>query len=119
MQLASTIELTEEEDAMIWQFSSSGIYSSQTLYKVITFRGVIPVYAPNIWDLKIPPRVQFFLWLLFKNKVLTRDNLAKRRKVEVDTCPFCNEEECSQHLFFDCVVASKMWILISQAMVYV
>jgi hypothetical protein len=52
---------------------------------------------------------------LFKNKVLTRDNLAKRQKVEVASYLFCNENENNQHLFFDCLVARKMWFMISQA----
>lgn len=67
----------------------------------------------NVWDLKIPPRVQFFLWLLTNNKHLTRDNLGKRKKLEDESSVFCNEKETNQHLFFDCVVAKRMWKEIS------
>lgn len=74
---------------------------------------ILPVHIPNIWSLNIPPRVQFFLWLLGKNKVLTRDNLAKRQGVEVDTCLFCDEKESCNHLFFECTVAKCMWEHIS------
>jgi hypothetical protein len=112
VQIASTIVFSEEEDALIWKFSSNGIYSSQSLYKVINFRGVMPVHIPKIWSLHIPPSVQFFLWLLFKNKALTRDNLAFRQHVEDKTCFFCSELETSQHLFFECVVAKRMWGMI-------
>jgi hypothetical protein len=41
--------------------------------------------------------------------LLTRDNLVKRQNVDDLTCVFCNEVESCQHLFFDCVVASKIW----------
>lgn len=51
------------------------------LYAVINHRGVISTYVHAVWKLHIPPRVQIFLWLLSKNKLLTRDNLAKRREV--------------------------------------
>lgn len=68
LQLASTIVFSNEEGSLIWTFNSSCIYSSQSLYKVINFRGVKPV---------IPSRVHFLLLLLSKNKVLTRDNLGK------------------------------------------
>ena len=61
IQLASTIVFSEEEDSLIWQFNSSGVYSSQSLYRVINCRGVIPVYTPAVWNFKIPPRVHFFL----------------------------------------------------------
>lgn len=81
VELAATISLSDEE-SLIWQFSSNGVYSSQSLYKVINFRGVLPVNVPAVWSIKIPPRVQLFLWLLINNRTLTRDNLAKRRSVE-------------------------------------
>jgi hypothetical protein len=114
MQIASTIIFSDEEDSMIWQFSSNGVYSSQSLYKIINNRGVLPVFVPAVWSLKIPPRVHFFLWLLSKNKNLTRDNLQKRMEVPNKTCLFCEELETSNHLFFLCVVAVKMWRLVSQ-----
>jgi hypothetical protein len=71
VSLVTTIERSEEEDALIWQFQSNGVYSSHTLYSIINFRGVTPVYLPAVWKLMIPPRVHFFLWLLSKNKILT------------------------------------------------
>lgn len=76
---------------------------------------MLPVFVPNLWDVKVPPRVHFFLWLLSKNKALTRDNLAKRRNVADPSCLFCSEKETCQHLFFECVVAKQMWKSISQA----
>jgi hypothetical protein len=112
VQLASTLEITDEEDAMIWQFTSTGIYSFQSLYKVITFRGVVPVYVPSVWNLKAPQEFISFSGCCLK----TRDNPAKRQKVEVPFCLFYNENETSQHLFFDCVVVRKMWSMIPQAM---
>jgi len=112
-QLASTISFTSEEDSLIWQFSSKGSYSTQTLYKVINFRGIHSVIVPALWSLKVPPRIHFFLWLVCKNKVLTRDNLGKRRKVEDVTCLFCCETESVHHLFFDCVVATQLWKILS------
>lgn len=99
---------------MIWQFTSTGLYSSQSLHKIINFRGIKTIHVPALWHLKIPPRVHFFLWQLSKNKVLTRDNLAKRRKVEDPCCLLCLENESVQHLFFDCVVASHCWSIISK-----
>ncbi|WVZ50554.1 hypothetical protein U9M48_001796 [Paspalum notatum var. saurae] len=75
VQLATTIVLTQDEDSLIWQFTSSRVYSSQSLYKLVNFRGVHPVLVPSLWDVKVPPRVHFFLWLLANNRVLTRENL--------------------------------------------
>jgi hypothetical protein len=66
VSLASSITLTEEEDEPIWQFNSTRVYSSQSLYVVINFRGVQPVYVPEVWKIIVLPRIHFFLWLLSK-----------------------------------------------------
>jgi hypothetical protein len=50
-----------------------------------------------------------FLLLFANNKVLTRDNLAKRHHVENNTCLFCAELESASHLFFDCCMARMIW----------
>jgi hypothetical protein len=54
VQLASTISFSDEEDTLIWKFTSNGVYTSQSLYKIINFRGDIPVHVPNVWSIKIP-----------------------------------------------------------------
>lgn len=106
-QLASTINFTSEEDSLVWQ------YSVQSLYKIINFRGIQPDLISSIWEIKVPPRVQYFIWLLSKNKLLTRDNLGKRRKVEDVSCLFYNELESINHVFFECAVAQQLWSVLS------
>jgi hypothetical protein len=80
LSIASSIVLTDEEDEPACQFYSSRIYSSQSLYSVINFRGVIPVYVHVVWKLRIPSRIHFFIWLMSNNKLLTRDNLKKEEE---------------------------------------
>jgi hypothetical protein len=116
IQLASSIAFTDDEDSLIWTFNSKGTYSSQSLYKVINFRGIKSIFVPAVWRLKVPPRVHFFLWLLSKNKVLTRDNLSIRRKVDDPSCLFCCETETVNHLFFECAVAKQLWSYMSEVL---
>jgi hypothetical protein len=73
VSVASTLELFEENDEMIWQHNASGVYSINSLYSIINFRGVTLVYIPVVWNLinPRPPRVHMFLWLLSKNNILT------------------------------------------------
>jgi hypothetical protein len=114
VNLVTAIEFTDDEDALIWKFRSSSIYSSQSPYRVINFRGVIHVYIPAVWKLIVLPRIHFFLWLLSKNKLLTRDNLEKRRNLDNASCLLCSEKEFVTHLFFDCIVATRAWMMISR-----
>jgi hypothetical protein len=118
VELVATIHFSDDEDEMLWMFNSSGIYSSESLCKIINFRGIKSVHVSVVWSLKVPPRVHFFLWLVINNRDLTRDNLAKRRKVEDENCLFCLEKETIQHVFFDCVVARQCWRIVSDILGY-
>jgi hypothetical protein len=54
IQIASSIEFTREEDTIIWQYSSNGKYSVQTLYAIINDKGgggVKQVYTPVVWKI--------------------------------------------------------------------
>jgi hypothetical protein len=50
--------------------------------------------------------------LLSYNKLLTRDNLGKRRHVDDGSCLFCKEDESIHHLFFGCVGAKQAWEMV-------
>ena len=82
----------------------------------LTNGGIIPVHTPAVWKLHIPPRIHVFLWLLANDKLLTRDNLSKRKKIDDLTCIFCSEPESIHHLFCDCVVARAIWSDISNVL---
>jgi hypothetical protein len=71
--------------------------------------GVTPVHIPAVWKLKIPLGCMCFLWLLANNKLLARDNLSKRQKLEDMIYIFCKDNEIVARLFFDCVVVKEMW----------
>ena len=60
VELVATVQFYEEEDEMIWNFNTSGVYSSQSLYRIINFRGIKTVHVSAVWSLKIPPRVHYF-----------------------------------------------------------
>jgi hypothetical protein len=97
MQIANSIQFGEENDAIIWKFNSTGKYSVQSLYAVVNERGIKHVYTPVMWKLVVPPTLHIFLWLLAKNKTLTRNNLSKRRNVNDYSCLFCNDLESVHH----------------------
>ena len=95
LAIASSISFSEEKDSLIWELNSQGVYSVQTLYAIVSVRGIKQVYTPMMWKLRVPPRIHVFLWLLANNKLLTRDK----------TCFFCSEHESVHHIMFDCCVA--------------
>jgi hypothetical protein len=60
LQIASDIQFRDEEDAIIWQFASSGKYSVQTIYVVINDTGIKQVYTPVMWKIYVPPILHIF-----------------------------------------------------------
>jgi hypothetical protein len=94
VQIAYSLDFIEEEDVIIWQFNSLGKYSIQSLYAVVNNGGIKQIYTPVMWKISVPPRVHSFLWLLVNNKTLTRDNLAKRKKIDDESCLLCADRVC-------------------------
>ena len=113
-KVAKSIILSQDCDSLVWQYESSGQYTSSSLYTIVNFRGVTPVFLPSVWKILIPPRVHIFLWLLFYNKLMTRDNFKKRNLQKPEECVFCSYKESVFHLFFECVVAKEIWATASE-----
>jgi hypothetical protein len=61
IQIASSIQFSNDMDAIIWEFDSNGRYSVQSLYAIVNFTGVKHVYTPVIWKILVPSRLHIFL----------------------------------------------------------
>ena len=99
-QIAASLHLSTDCELLIWSYTTDGVYSTTSLYNIISFRGVTQVHIPVVWSLIIPPRVQIFIWHLSNNKLMTRDNLLKRNMHKPVGCVFFYELESIHHLFF-------------------
>jgi hypothetical protein len=91
---------------MIVLFSSITLLGN-TLSKLFTLPSTTwggGVFTPVVWKIPVPSHLHIFSWLLTNNKVLTRDNLAKRKNVDDMRCFFCDEPESVKHLFILSVV---------------
>jgi hypothetical protein len=85
------VSLSQDGDTPVWSLVASGEYSVNSFYKMINDGGVRIPHLTSIWNIQIPGRVHVFLWLFAQNRLLTRDNLAKRRTVHDVSCLFCAE----------------------------
>lgn len=69
------------------------------------FRVVVDLRLGAFRKLKVPPRVVFFTWKVTLGKLLTVDNLRKRRVVVVDWYCMCKTSgETTNHLLLYCSV---------------
>ena len=98
---------------MVYSSTVLGLGPDQVCWKPARSRGFevrrfyLSCYPPTllsfpwrmIWKSKVPPRVAFFSWSTSLGKILTTDNLHKRRVLVLDQCNMCkNCRESVDHL---------------------
>ncbi|KAK2640627.1 hypothetical protein Ddye_028422 [Dipteronia dyeriana] len=96
---------------IIWGWNLSGDFSIKSAYNGFMDASYYHSWPWKfIWALKIPPRIQHFLWILLHGRILT--NLqGSIRGMTVDTaCPRCHVGiESVDHLFQSCKVSVAVW----------
>jgi hypothetical protein len=100
------------DDWPAWHFDAKGIFTMKSAYKIAVARREALTGRDGstsdgtefqwnkIWQLKVPNKVQMFLWGFAHNSLPVRRNLARRR-IKLDTlCPVCKrlDEDCG-HIF--------------------
>lgn len=116
MAKLSEVTLTEEEDGVIWNLEPSGKFTTKSIYRFITFGRVFDVRMLDIWRAKIPLKDQIFLWLAWRDRIQTTQQLKRRNWDGTDDCKFCLEEESVNHLLFQCPIARIIWCWIRDSL---
>ena len=101
-------------DTLCWNPSRRGIFEVRSYYFVL----IQPHPEENfpwkyVWRAKVPPRVAFFTWTAALGKILTTENLRKRRVIILDWCCMCkSSRESTDHLLLHCPVAWELWSMV-------
>ncbi|KAK3204897.1 hypothetical protein Dsin_018943 [Dipteronia sinensis] len=91
-------------DRAIWGWSKNGEFSVKTAYDgcLNTDRNAVWNWK-FIWKLHLPPRVQYFLWLVMHEKIFTNSQRAARGMDSDGFCPRCEVAiEDTDHLLRGC-----------------
>jgi hypothetical protein len=48
LTVVGNTDLREESDALIWCYSKTEVYDTQSFYAVVNYRGITPLYIPAI-----------------------------------------------------------------------
>lgn len=105
---------SQQQDVRRWFYIETGIYSVKFGYHIVTNNQDLADDAPTTsnpytyrgkltWRLKVIPKVQFFIWRIFTNSLLTKSALLKL-KISVDPiCQRCGEDaETIEHVLREC-----------------
>jgi hypothetical protein len=95
------VYLSDEPDSFKWNLTTKGIFSVKSMY-VDYMNGHTVFLKKKLWKIKVPLKIQIFMWFLSKKVILTKDNLAKRRWTGCTKCVFCGSKKTIDHilLFF-------------------
>jgi hypothetical protein len=95
----------EANDIVSWALEPRNHFSTKSLYRFLTDRGMPSRVAGLIWKCKIPLKIKFFLWQVFHNKLQVAGNLVKRGCKGDLGCCLRGCTESIDHLFFHCHLA--------------
>ncbi|CAA0835161.1 Polynucleotidyl transferase- ribonuclease H-like superfamily protein, partial [Striga hermonthica] len=103
------------EDTWVWSGSSNGIYTSRSAYMALMDQDIDEPEVPwgKLWKLAAPARWVFFLWLVFRERILTNSLRFRRGMGDSELCPLCRcEVETTLHVLRDCPHATSLWSLL-------
>jgi hypothetical protein len=110
MTQLSQVQLTNEEDKIIWRFKKDGCYTAQSAYNV-QFIGAITEKRWGIfWKAKVEQKCRFFIWLLLQFRLPTADRIIRRGDQANPICTLCNTTtESHFHMVVNCTYAQAVW----------
>lgn len=120
--LAVPIAATPVADKQIWPYTTDGVYTVKSGYKVLIDEGnsnspssssgsdVNKPFWKAIWTAKVPPKIRNFIWRVCNNGIATGSNLYRRQCISDEICGICGmAPETDTHLFTGCSWVKAFW----------
>lgn len=109
--LLGTLVFKDYKDLVIWK-QNDNLFVTRDCYRLL--EEMDKVWEGNwktIWKLKVPPKIQTFLWKLEHNVLPTLSFLMSRIHINLDaTCRLCKADlESSDHIFKYCKLEISFW----------
>lgn len=67
---------------------------------------------PKVWHHHVPSKVSVFLWRLLRDRLPTKNNLVRRRVLQLTNIMCvagCGCSETAEHLFLGCNIFCSIW----------
>ncbi|XP_059277590.1 uncharacterized protein LOC132031659 [Lycium ferocissimum] len=116
MQAAQSIaQITIDEqngtDFPIWQLSDDGCYTNKSAWHSIRASAPSSPFLNSLWHKRIPFKISFLNWRIFKRKVPFDDIIGKFGTDRRSMCVCCRVPtyETIQHFFVESEIAHQTW----------
>lgn len=114
--LLAGVVLNGDNDVVTWAFVSSGKYTTKSMYRALSFRGVIVVRRQRLWKNRLPLKIKVFLWLATQDRIPTGVQLKKKQWKGGEKCVLCGIPETTIIFCFNVIelnlfgfVFEKLW----------
>ncbi|XP_050211438.1 uncharacterized protein LOC126661630 [Mercurialis annua] len=116
-QLPRPDQLLQVEDKFVWRRNKSFTSASMTeLLFLLTANQhqISSVLLLRVWKERLPPRIQFFVWLLARDRISSKESLVSRGIIDQEQsyCLLCAEVESELHIVLHYMFAWKFWSFI-------
>lgn len=102
----------QKEDLKWWNLTPNGLFIVKSFYTFLIDGRVKCPISRAIWNSVCPQKVNIFNWLVWRDKILSLENLAaiKCNKLPTTTCVFCyTDSESVDHLFRHYQFVQPIW----------
>ena len=100
--LLSDVYLSEGRDEVSLSLERSHKYTTRSLYRLMTSRGVVDYQMMVIWKTNIPLKVKIFMWMAVHDRIQCSVQLKKKQWSGPEECFACGNLETSNHILFQC-----------------
>jgi hypothetical protein len=107
--------LYAEKDSVSRAFERTGTYTTASLYRELTFPGVMNRWMLAIWEANLPLKIKIFLWLVCNDRIQSADQLVRRKWPGDANCKMCGLTETTEHIILRCALAQFTWCLCREA----
>ena len=114
LSLIAPVSLSSSDDTVHWSLTPSGKFSVKSLYRKLCECQACLV-PKGLWTARLPLKIKVFFWQLFRNRLPTSANVAKRNGPSSGLCVVCNVVEDANHVFFRCPLACFAWSVVRTA----
>ncbi|KAK6164048.1 hypothetical protein DH2020_000912 [Rehmannia glutinosa] len=109
------------QDRIVWHYTKNGSYTVKSGYQIAKVLADMEEGVPStsrernkiwswLWHLRVPPKVQTFLWRCIHGALPTSSNLMRRRATSEPGCCRCGTAiETPEHALRDCPWVTFLW----------
>ena len=110
------VSLERGKDITIWVLENSGQYTSRSMYRFLSYGGVVNKRMEKLWHTKLPLKLKIFMWLAIQGRIQTGAALKQKKWKGDENRSLCNSLESVDHVLFQCVMARFVWASFKEAL---